>query len=165
MPFSRGSSQHRDQTCISRIAGRFFTIWDTREAHICMYVICVCVYIYIYMDKSWCVCIIFKVRSFLLMVLFPLWSLRKSYLLRGKQKEGDLSSRKATKILLEPDYAILNQSSRAAASNKNVAIVESGEQGCRVTWGWWQWIIVEPICPTEFWFFSTVLSCWGRRQW
>ena len=31
IPFSRGSSQLRDQTHISRIAGRFFTIWATRE--------------------------------------------------------------------------------------------------------------------------------------
>ena len=32
-PFSRGSSQPRDRTQIIRIAGRFFTIWATREAH------------------------------------------------------------------------------------------------------------------------------------
>ena len=31
-PFSRESSRTRDQTCISCIAGRFFTIWGTREA-------------------------------------------------------------------------------------------------------------------------------------
>ena len=31
-PFSRGSSQPRDQTQVSRIAGRFFTNWTTREA-------------------------------------------------------------------------------------------------------------------------------------
>ena len=31
---SRGSSQPRDQTQVSRIAGRFFTIWAIREAHI-----------------------------------------------------------------------------------------------------------------------------------
>ena len=30
--FSRGSSQPRDQTQVSCIAGRFFTIWDTRES-------------------------------------------------------------------------------------------------------------------------------------
>ena len=30
--FSRGSSQPRDWTQVSRIAGRFFTIWATREA-------------------------------------------------------------------------------------------------------------------------------------
>ena len=29
---SRGSSQPRDQTQVSRIAGGFFTIWATREA-------------------------------------------------------------------------------------------------------------------------------------
>ena len=32
--FSRGSSQPRDQTRVSCIAGRFFTIWTTRDAPI-----------------------------------------------------------------------------------------------------------------------------------
>ena len=32
IPFSRGSSQHRDWTLVSHIASRFFTLWDTREA-------------------------------------------------------------------------------------------------------------------------------------
>ena len=32
LPFSRGSSQPRDQTQVSCIAGRFFTVWATREA-------------------------------------------------------------------------------------------------------------------------------------
>ena len=32
MPFSRGSSQPRDRTRVSCIAGRFFTSWATREA-------------------------------------------------------------------------------------------------------------------------------------
>ena len=32
LPFSRGSSQPRDRTQVSRIAGRFFTSWATREA-------------------------------------------------------------------------------------------------------------------------------------
>ena len=32
-PFSRGSSQPRDRTQVSHIAGRFFTSWATREAH------------------------------------------------------------------------------------------------------------------------------------
>ena len=31
-PFSRGSSQPKDRTQVSRIAGRFFTSWATREA-------------------------------------------------------------------------------------------------------------------------------------
>ena len=34
MPSSRGSSQPRDWTQVSRIAGRFFTIWATQEAQI-----------------------------------------------------------------------------------------------------------------------------------
>ena len=32
MPFSRGSSQPRDRTQVSCIAGRFFSVWATREA-------------------------------------------------------------------------------------------------------------------------------------
>ena len=32
VPFSRGSSQARDRTEVSCIAGRFFTVWATREA-------------------------------------------------------------------------------------------------------------------------------------
>ena len=32
VPFSRGSSQPRDQTQVSRIAGGFFTSWATRKA-------------------------------------------------------------------------------------------------------------------------------------
>ena len=32
MPSSKGSSQPREQTQVSSIAGRFFTVWDTREA-------------------------------------------------------------------------------------------------------------------------------------
>ena len=37
-PFSRGSSQPRDQTQVSHIAGRFFTSWVTREAHEMVYI-------------------------------------------------------------------------------------------------------------------------------
>ena len=32
MPSSRGSSQPKNQTQVSHIAGRFFTVWATREA-------------------------------------------------------------------------------------------------------------------------------------
>ena len=32
-PFSRGSSQPRDRTQVSHIAGGFFTSWATREVH------------------------------------------------------------------------------------------------------------------------------------
>ena len=35
-PFSRGSSQPRDQTQVSSIPGRFFTSWATREAPVSM---------------------------------------------------------------------------------------------------------------------------------
>ena len=34
VPFSRGSSQPRNQTQVSHIAGGFFTSWATREAHV-----------------------------------------------------------------------------------------------------------------------------------
>ena len=33
IPFSRESSQPRDQTQVSHTAGRFFNVWATREAH------------------------------------------------------------------------------------------------------------------------------------
>ena len=33
-PFSRGSSQHRNRTQVSHVAGRFFTSWATMEAKI-----------------------------------------------------------------------------------------------------------------------------------
>ena len=36
IPFSRGSSQLRDRTQVSRIAGRFFTVWAIRPP-ICQY--------------------------------------------------------------------------------------------------------------------------------
>ena len=59
IPFSRGPSQPRDQTWVSHITGRFFTIWATNEAlHIyCMLVCgllvqccseCSCVYFILY---------------------------------------------------------------------------------------------------------------------
>ena len=32
-PFSRGSSQPRNQTQVSHVAGRFFTSWATRDTH------------------------------------------------------------------------------------------------------------------------------------
>ena len=35
IPFSRGSSQPRDWTCVSSTAGRVFTVWATREALHC----------------------------------------------------------------------------------------------------------------------------------
>ena len=45
IPFSRGSSQLRDQTCVSYIAGRFFTVQVTREAYTC---ICLQIYLQAY---------------------------------------------------------------------------------------------------------------------
>ena len=34
IPFSKGSSQPKDQTWVSCITGRFFTIWAAREAQL-----------------------------------------------------------------------------------------------------------------------------------
>ena len=42
-PFSRGSSQPRNQTRVSCIAGWFYTNWVTREAHNDYMCVCVCV--------------------------------------------------------------------------------------------------------------------------
>ena len=38
IPFSRGSSQPRDQTWVSHIAGGFFSIWATRDTSLVAYV-------------------------------------------------------------------------------------------------------------------------------
>ena len=39
IPFSSGSSLPREWTCVSCLAGRFFTVWATREApYVCVYV-------------------------------------------------------------------------------------------------------------------------------
>ena len=37
IPFSKGSSQPRNGTQVSCIAGRFFTVWGTREAQVVLY--------------------------------------------------------------------------------------------------------------------------------
>ena len=47
IPFSRGTSQPRDRTLVSYIAGRFFTIWDI-YIYIHIYI-----YIYIYRQETW----------------------------------------------------------------------------------------------------------------
>jgi len=47
--FSRGYSSPWDQTQVSCFAGRFFTIWTTREA----------LYIYIYIYMYICICILY----------------------------------------------------------------------------------------------------------
>ena len=48
---SRGSSQPRDQIWVSCTAGRFFTGWGSREAHV---YICTCIYPPIYLYQYWC---------------------------------------------------------------------------------------------------------------
>ena len=64
LSFLRGSSQPRDWTRVSLIAGRFFTVWATRVVHIyiCIDINYVCrvgwtiaiyVYIYIFIYDSW----------------------------------------------------------------------------------------------------------------
>ena len=45
MPSSSGSSQPRDRTQVFYIAGRFFTIWATREAHFSTRCLCILVII------------------------------------------------------------------------------------------------------------------------
>ena len=49
--YSRGSSQPRDQIWVSCTAGRFFTGWGSREAHV---YICTCIYPPIYLYQYWC---------------------------------------------------------------------------------------------------------------
>ena len=58
--YSRGSSQPRDQTRVSCIAGRFFTLWATREDYSCScshtveYCVCVnCYLVYFLATPLW----------------------------------------------------------------------------------------------------------------
>ena len=53
--FSRGSSWPREQTRVSRIAGRFFAVWATREALIYIYLKIYIWNIYIYISASFAV--------------------------------------------------------------------------------------------------------------
>ena len=65
IPFSRGSSWPRDWTWVSCIAGRFFTIWDTREALIrtVKLKICVACFILVVWTQT---CNIFQVGLYIL---------------------------------------------------------------------------------------------------
>ena len=67
MPFSRRSSQPRDWTRVSCIAGRFFTIWATREIHIfkmkvkicticCIHTTLLMWYLLKHLYKDWVIC-------------------------------------------------------------------------------------------------------------
>ena len=54
IPFSRGSSQPRDQTQISCIAGRFFTVWAAREAQSFLFSLNIRTACYIIINMSTC---------------------------------------------------------------------------------------------------------------
>ena len=51
-PFSRGSAQPRNQTHVSRIGGRFFTSWGTREAGFSMQWMLL---FYLWGALTWCI--------------------------------------------------------------------------------------------------------------
>ena len=86
-PFSRGSSQHRDRTQVSHIAGGFFTSWATRKAcvlifNIYMLKVHVIKSISLFLCNFWGLCLVLKefsivhmkisafiVRSFLCFIL------------------------------------------------------------------------------------------------
>ena len=54
VPFSKKSSQPRDRTQVFHIAGGFFIVWATREAHLTYIKMCVYVfYIYIYVYTTY----------------------------------------------------------------------------------------------------------------
>ena len=55
MPSCKGSSQHRDRTQVSRIAGRFFTVWATKEAYLCCYLPHKCSWIFVVVHSLCCI--------------------------------------------------------------------------------------------------------------
>ena len=56
IPFSRGSSRPRDWIWVSCIAGRFFTLWATREAHklleYCIFITCFPLVLMLHVDRK-----------------------------------------------------------------------------------------------------------------
>ena len=71
IPFSKGSSQLRDQTQVSCITGRLFTIWATREASIdCR---CVDLFLGSVILFHWFTYVFFLFLFFCLCMLFWLW--------------------------------------------------------------------------------------------
>ena len=80
MPSSRGSSPPRDQTQVSHIAGRFFTIWATREWHQLQTLAS---------PKSWCISnrnstLYFNIRLYDLGRLQTTWNTMISYINKFK---------------------------------------------------------------------------------
>ena len=53
IPFSRGSSQSRDQTWLSYIADRFFTAWITTEFHIYAIINTICFFLSDLLHSVW----------------------------------------------------------------------------------------------------------------
>ena len=92
MPSSRRSSQPRDQTQVSYIAGRFFTVWATREDIFCIamvnfseyshgcfserHILCLCIHL-----LTWCHIItnINLIRCLIQSLCIPLWLLVKPF--------------------------------------------------------------------------------------
>ena len=71
--YSTGSSQSRDQTQVSHIAGGLFTIWDTREdlgSYIYIYM-CVYIYIYIYIKYMYFFQFLFPYRLLKVLSIVP----------------------------------------------------------------------------------------------
>ena len=73
LPFSRWSSQPRDQTQLSCIAGRLFTIWATKEALSNIYIKDLYIYIYIY-EVKWSESCSFVSDSLQLHGLYSPWN-------------------------------------------------------------------------------------------
>ena len=73
-PFSRGSSQPRNRTGVSRIAGRFFTNWAIREAlipfwgRILFHCMAISHFIHSFIGEHW------VVSTFWLLWIMPLWT-------------------------------------------------------------------------------------------
>ena len=61
--FSMGSSWPRDQTQVSRIAGRSFTLWATREARVCTYVLFIFLSTYLSIYQSICKWWLWEINS------------------------------------------------------------------------------------------------------
>ena len=92
-PFSRGSSQPRDRTQVSCIAGWFFTSWAIREALLLLYVMFIILVMHTQecQKESWynpCLCVHAKLLQSCLILCDPM-----DYTLPGSAVHGILQAR------------------------------------------------------------------------
>ena len=101
--FSKGSSQPRDRTWVSQIAGRCFTIWATREAQMKLRkpFLNQIIISWSHVWNNWCNIrlIILELFLFLALLLYLLWSWNKRIWVTGLRNLSYLASDISRKVI------------------------------------------------------------------